>query len=330
MTGGRSGEFDLIKRFFAPLATDQGAAGLVDDAALLAPRPGYDLVLTKDMLAAGVHFFPDDPPEAIAAKALRVNLSDLAAKGAVPRGYLLGLGLPAEWSEDWLAAFCEGLKQDQSTYSVPLLGGDTIRSAGALTISITALGEVPAGRAVRRLGAKPGDLVYVTGTIGDAALGLRLRLGKLSSDDLPAHFSNYLLDRYLRPQPRVAFAEHVLGAASAAMDVSDGLSADLAHLCHASGVGAEIDVDQVPLSDAARYLAERDQANLMRCLGGGDDYEVLLSASPAAGEALCRIASQIGLRLTCIGRLTERSGEILFRRNGAVLSLPGSGGYQHF
>lgn len=330
MTGGRTGEFDLIKRYFAPLATDEGAAGLVDDAALLAPRSGHDLVLTKDMLAAGVHFFPDDPPKAVAAKALRVNLSDLAAKGARPRGYLLGLALPADWSEEWLAEFAAGLKLDQETYSFPLLGGDTIGSRNELTVSITAFGEVAQGRAVRRFGARPGDKVFVTGTIGDAALGLRLRLGEVASGDLPAAASKHLLDRYLLPQPRVGFAGALRDHASAAMDISDGLTADLAHLCTASGVGAEVALDRVPLSEAARCLVSKDSGNLMTCLTGGDDYELLLCVPPHASHAISDAAHSIDLPLTCIGEMTSGDATPRFQLNGSDFDLPASGGYQHF
>ena len=198
----RPGEFELIERYFRPLASDPGAFGLTDDVAVYAPPHGEDVVLKADMIAEGVHFFGNDPPGAIAAKALRVNLSDLASKGATPVGYLLSLALPGDWSEDWLRDFAAGLAADQATFGVSLFGGDTTRAAGGLTVSIAAFGRVPAGSVVRRSGAAPGDLVFVSGTIGNSALGLRIRLGTL--DSMPAgKAADHLLDRYLYPQPRV-------------------------------------------------------------------------------------------------------------------------------
>src|SRR4029079_5409063 len=234
-----SGEDRLIARFFKPLATHPGALGLTDDAALLKPPPGCDLVLTTDAIMAGVHFFPDDPPGQLSRKALRVNLSDLAAKGAKPLGFLLSLALPAEVSENWLSAFAAGLKADADAYGCALLGGDTDRTPGPLTISIAMLGTVPKDTMVRRAGAKPGDRIMVTGTIGDAALGVRLRRG--AAWKVPLDEREYLLSRYLLPQPRTAVAKAVRTNASAAMDISDGLAGDLAKLCRVSGVAATVE-----------------------------------------------------------------------------------------
>lgn len=196
-------EDDLIARYFAPIAGEAGLA-LKDDVALLRPPEGSDLVVTVDGLVAGVHFFADDPAEAIAAKALRVNLSDLASKGARPLGFLLTLAMPADITAAWLEAFAAGLGEDARTYGCPLIGGDTVRTPGPLTLSITALGAVPRGRLPARTQAEPGDLVYVTGTIGDAALGLQLRLGR--GPDLAEADRAHLQERYLRPQPRLALA----------------------------------------------------------------------------------------------------------------------------
>src|ERR1044071_2874132 len=200
-----SGEDRLISRYFKPLATHPGALGLSDDAAFIAPPPGCDLVLKTDAIVGGVHFFPDDPPGQLARKALRVNLSDLAAKGAKPLGYLLSLILPNEVSEGWLASFATGLRDDAETYGCPLFGGDTDRTPGPLTISIAMFGAVPAGTMVRRAGAKPGDRIMVTGTIGDAALGVQLRRGAAWKVSLDAR--EHLLSRYLLPQPRSVLAE---------------------------------------------------------------------------------------------------------------------------
>ena len=335
MAGDRPNEFALIKRYFAPLASDPGALGLTDDAATLTPSKGCELVLTKDLLAAGVHFFAHDPAAAIAAKALRVNLSDLAAKGARPRGYLLGLALPSDWTADWLEAFCAGLKSDQATYDVTLLGGDTIASGGALLISVTAIGEVPVGLAVRRNGARAGDLLYVTGTLGDAALGVRLRYetdlaGRLGLD---AASTDYLLDRYLLPQPRSALAAAVLTHASAAMDISDGLTGDAGHMAAASGVDLQIDVDAVPLSPAARAVLARDPDYLATCLGGGDDYELLIAVPPEKAAAFEVAAGDAGVALARIGRADAARGEagtLLYLREGESFSLAGNGGFRHF
>ncbi|NBN78175.1 thiamine-phosphate kinase [Microvirga tunisiensis] len=335
MAGERPHEFALIKRFFAPLASDPGALGLTDDAATLAPSAGCELVLTKDLLAADIHFFSHDPAEAIAAKALRVNLSDLAAKGARPRGYLLGLALPAAWDAEWLERFCAGLAHDQDTYGITLLGGDTIASGGKLLLSVTAIGEVPAGRAVRRTGAAPGDSLYVTGTLGDAALGVRLRYEPdlarslaLSPDD-QAH----LLDRYLLPQPRTALAAAVLAHASAAMDLSDGLTGDAAHMAAASGVDLAVEVTAVPLSQAARQVLARSPEWLATCLGGGDDYELLLAVPEDRRDAFERDAAAAGVPVTRIGAARPpvgATGVLGYFRDGASFTLAGKGGFRHF
>jgi thiamine-monophosphate kinase len=303
-TSGRPGEFDLIARYLRPLADDPAAFGLTDDAAAFTPAPGLDLVLTKDMVAAGIHFFPDDPPASIARKALRVNLSDLAAKGAMPIGYLLGLALPSDWTEDWMQAFSAALGEDQQTYGIALLGGDTVRAPGGLTLSITAIGSVPTGRMVRRSGAKAGDAIVVSGTIGDAALGLRLRLGTI--DGAPAgEGARHLLDRYLHPRPRTALAAAVQAFATASLDVSDGLMGDLAHITRASGVSAIVDAPLVPLSDAARALVAVDPTALRSVLTGGDDYEILTALPSERLDAYQAAAREAGVPVTVIGRFID-------------------------
>src|SRR5690606_14620339 len=303
-----------------------------DDAAVLSPPPGEDLVLTTDMLAADVHFFADDPPAAIAAKALRVNLSDLASKGATPRGYLLGLGLPGDWTEDWLKSFALGLRADQAAFDVVLLGGDTIRSSGKLILSITAIGSLPPGTAVRRSGAKPGDAIIVTGTIGDAALGLKLRLdgGLAKRLGLAAADEDVLLDRYLLPRPRVRAAAAVRAHAHAAMDVSDGIAADLGHLCRASQLGAEVDVDAVPLSAAARHCVARDPALLAVCLAGGDDYEILAAVPEDRVEAYLAALAAADIAAARIGTMTAQAGAPRFLKDGAPLGGLPVGGFAHF
>ncbi len=322
----RSGEFELIERYFRPLAGDAGAFGLTDDAALYRQRPGDDLVLTCDMIAEGVHFFSDDPPASIARKALRVNLSDLAAKGAEPFGYLMSLALPSGWTEAWVRKFAEGLAADQRAYGVTLLGGDTIRSAGGVAVSVTAMGRVPKGRMVLRSGARPGDIVFVSGTIGDAALGLRIRQGAIA----PPRGAKALLDRYLHPQPRMALAAVLRRHATSAMDVSDGLVGDLAHICDVSGVGAEIESALVPLSPAARRAVAADPAALAAVLNGGDDYETLATVAASAAKAFESSAAAVGVPATRIGRVVEGRGPPVVRdAMGQAMRLVGHG-HEHF
>src|SRR3954452_11519472 len=252
-----SGEDSLIARYFRPIATDPGAFGLDDDAAALKPS-GDDIVVTTDAVVAGVHFLPDDPPDTVARKALRVNLSDLAAKGATPAGFVLTLALPRA-DESWLAAFARGLGEDATHYGCPLLGGDTVSTPGPAMISITAFGRVPAGKMVPRGGARPGDCVMVTGMIGDATLGLELLRGGAVADALADDVASrdVLIGRYRVPQPRNALSRGLRDHASAAMDVSDGLAGDLAKLCAASGVSAVIDAPRVPTSAVAAALLAR-------------------------------------------------------------------------
>ena len=324
-----SAEERLIARYFAPLATAPGAFGLGDDAAIVTAPPGFDLVLTTDGVIAGVHFFPDDAPENIARKALRMNLSDLAAKGATPAGFLMSVALP-KFDEAWLAGFARGLGEDAVHYQCPLLGGDTDRTPGPLSVSITAFGTVPQGKMVRRSTAKVGDAVVVTGTIGDAALGVRLRRDQnlaskwRLSDAIGAH----LKERYLLPQPRNALAEAIRQYASAAMDVSDGLAGDLGKLCRASGVAADIDVARVPLSDAARTALTAVPALIEPILTGGDDYEILLTLAPDRLAAFLDAAKKADVAATTIGRVTAGQGA-RFLRGGKPLAFARAS-YSHF
>jgi thiamine-monophosphate kinase len=310
MAGDReaqSGEDRLIAKYFGPLTKHPGALGLLDDAAVLTPPAGCDLVLTKDALVAGVHFFADDPPGAIARKALRVNLSDLAAKGATPAGFLLALALPEGVTEPWLQAFADGLGADADTYACPLLGGDTVKTPGPLMVSITALGSVPHGSMVRRSGARAGDRVFVTGSIGDAALGLALRGDGDAARHwkLDAKLRDYLTDRYLLPQPRNALAEALRAHASAAMDVSDGLVGDFGKLCAASSVSAEIDVARVPLSEAAQAALAAEPTLIETVLTGGDDYEIICTMGEREAEEFRSAAIAMGVAVTEIGRIVS-------------------------
>jgi thiamine-monophosphate kinase len=299
-----SGEDWLIERFFKPLARHPAALALTDDAAVYTPPAGHDLVITKDALVAGIHFFADDPADLIAQKSLRVNLSDLAAKGAKPVGFLLAFARPASADdatakESWLELFARGLMRDIESFDCALLGGDTVRTPGPLTISITAFGVLPSGSAVKRSGAKVNDRVFVTGTIGDAAIGLRVRrAGNARAAE------RFLPDRYLLPQPRTALAEVLRAHASAAMDVSDGLAGDFAKLCRASGVSAKIDVSKVPLSDPAAALLKTDPALLETVMTGGDDYEIVCTVAPAKAESFAKAAAAAGVAVSDIGEIS--------------------------
>jgi thiamine-monophosphate kinase len=293
-------EDDLIARFFAPIA-GQGGLGLRDDAALVSIGANEELVVTADALAAGVHFFAGDPPESIARKALRVNLSDLAAKGAKPAGFLLSLALPKDWREDWLAKFANALSEDARNFLCPLIGGDTIRSPGELFLSITALGAVPRGRMVRRDGARAGDRIYVSGTIGDAAAGLMLRRQREASASLGQTARDFLLDRYLHPQPRLGLAPILRAYASAAMDISDGFVGDLTKMLRVSGVSARIELPRIPLSDAVRSALAVDPSLHERLLTGGDDYEILCTVPPQESDSFERAAKKALIDVTAIG-----------------------------
>jgi thiamine-monophosphate kinase len=298
-----SGEDRLIARHFAPLATHRGALGLTDDAAFAAVPAGHELVVTVDAVVSGVHFFPDDPPDRVARKALRVNLSDLAAKGAKPLGFLLTLALPKGIGDAWLARFTKGLAADAKEFRCPLFGGDSVRSPGPIMISVTAFGTLPRGGMVRRRGAKPGDVVMVTGTIGDGALGLAVRQAKRLQWSLSRTQARYLTQRYLLPQPRNAIADIVRRHASAAMDISDGLAGDLAKLCRVSKVSAEIAFDDIPLSPAAKQALRAEPQLRERILSGGDDYEILCTMRPEKVGKFTAQARKAGVRVKAIGRI---------------------------
>jgi thiamine-monophosphate kinase len=326
-----SAEERLIARYFKPLATHPGAFGLADDAAAIAPPAGCDLVLKTDGVIGGVHFFPDDPAETVAKKVLRMNLSDLAAKGAKPLGFLLALALPAGIGEGWLAAFARGLGEDAKLFGCPLLGGDTDHTPGPISVSVAAFGAVPHGKMVRRAGAQPGDRVVVTGTIGDAALGLLLRRDPANAKRwaLSREQQEHLAARYLVPQPRNAIAAFLGAYASAAMDVSDGLAGDLAKLCRASAVAAEIACPRVPLSDAARAALAKDAALIDTVVTGGDDYEILATVPAGKVEGLRGQAAAVGVAISEIGEVAAGEGTCLLGSDGKPLALA-QPSYSHF
>lgn len=303
----QSGEDRLIARHFGPLATAKGALAFGDDAAFYAPPPGYELVLTTDAVVAGVHFLPEDPADTVAKKALRVNLSDLAAKGAVPAGCLMTIALPDNVSDGWLGNFAAGLKEDCEHFGCPLYGGDTVRTPGPVSISIFAFGTLPQGTMVRREGAKAGDHLFVSGSIGDGALGLHLLLepARKTTWQMSEVDARLLIDRYRLPRPRVGLHDAVRAHASAAMDVSDGLLGDLAKLCQQSQVSARVEVAKLPLSSAARHVLQMDPALIERVATGGDDYEILCAVAPDHCERFRLAAEAAGVPIAEIGQIME-------------------------
>lgn len=324
----RRGEFEQIKALFAPLTRGApGALDLRDDAAVLAVPPGRELVVTTDAIVAGVHYLPDDPPDLVARKLARVNLSDLAAMGAEPVGLFAACAFPRTCSDAWVEVFAQGLGQDVEEFSVPVLGGDTVATPGPAVFSLTALGTVEAGKALRRSGARPGDLLAVSGTLGDGAFGLRAARGELAAV-LDADSIAWLADRYRLPRPRLGLGRALVGFASAAMDVSDGLLQDLGHICAASGVGAEVEAAALPVSPAVAALQGRDDW-LAVVAGGGDDYELLIAFAPQHEPAVAAAARAAGVPVTVIGRCTAEPGVRL--RDAAGVDITGLGpGFRHF
>jgi thiamine-monophosphate kinase len=309
-------EFAQIARLFRPLTGGAPEAfDLLDDAAAIPSRPGFDLVVTKDAVVEGVHAPVGERPDLIARKLLRANLSDLAAKAAEPYAAFLAVAWPKGMGLDGREAFAAGLAQDASAFGVVLLGGDTVSTPGPLTASLTLLGWVPAGTMVRRAGARPGDLILVSGTIGDGALGLAAMRGEIEDPD------GFLAERYRLPQPRLELREALRAHASAACDVSDGLVADAGHLASASRTALRLDLDRMPLSDAARrWLAvQPDRAQALLALAvGGDDYEIVCTAPSSSAPAL---------GLTTIGEVTEGEGVTVFCDD--VRLDAGAGGWRH-
>ena len=326
------GEDALIQSKFAPLASGfPGALGLMDDCAVLTPPAGMDLVLTTDAVAEGVHFFPDDAARDIAWKALAVNVSDLVAKGAQPLAYLLALSFPERPDDAWLADFQAGLADAQAAFGLSLAGGDTDRRPGPMSISVTAVGAVSQGTFVERATARPGDLLFLSGTLGEAALGLLLRsdVSRAVAIGLDEAAAKALVARYLRPQPRLALAPVISAFASAAMDVSDGLVKDCGRLARASGVAAHIEGGRVPLSEPVRAAVARSPDLFRLVLTGGDDYEVLAAVPPDRADAFRDAAAKSGVAVAEIGRIADGQGITVTGPDGHALDV-GRGGWDHF
>lgn len=314
------GEFEQIAQIMAPLAQKaKGAFALKNDAAVFSHRNGYENVITTDTLIAGVHFFADDDPRDIAHKLLAVNLSDLAAMGATPRYYTLNASYPNTIETDWIHAFADGLGNMQDRYHIYLLGGDTTRTTGPLTLSLSAIGEIEQGKSLPRQGAHIGDLLCVSGTIGDSALGLLVAQGKLNDP------TNRLHKRYLRPTPRVELGQKLVGLAHTCLDISDGLMTDFEHM----NVTADIHINNIPLSPAAKDALQKDSTLLSSILNGGDDYELLFSIPQNRQNELMKIAQDSTTKISVIGRITDKNETCLIKEDGTQLTDLKKG-YRHF
>jgi len=320
------GEFGRIRQFFAPLA-GLGALDLTDDAALLDCPPGYHLVLTVDQAVEGVHFLPDDPPGFVAKKLLRRNLSDLAAMGATPRHYLLTSALPKSHDDDWVRGFAEGLREDQHRFGMALLGGDSTSTSGPVVLTLTAIGQVAKDREIRRNGAKPGDRVWVSGAIGDAFLGLKVLRG--GYEELAPEHRAALAARFQLPDPRTELGPRLAGIAHAMIDVSDGLLADLGHICEASGCAATVGLAKVPFSTAALTILAEEWVSPESLVTGGDDYELLFAAPPDADAEILSLSQSLGLPITEIGAIAAGEGVRLLDADGGEIAVAAAG-WRHF
>ncbi len=326
------GEDNIIQEYLAPLAAGYpGAFGLKDDCATIAPPPGHELVVKTDPVVEGVHFLADTAPEDIAWRALAVNVSDLAGKGATPVGYLMALALPDAPRREWLARFASGLGEAQRAFGCHLMGGDTDCRPGPLSVSITAFGSLPAGRMVRRGTARAGDHLFVTGTLGDATLGLALlkdaalaqRLGLAQNETAE------LVHRFLRPRPRLALGPLLLGHASAAMDLSDGLMKDCGRMCAASNVAAVLHADALPLSDPVGKAVAKDAAWFRAVAAAGDDYEILAAVPAAKADGFIKGAAALDFPITRIGEMRAGSGVRMERPDGSEMTFARTG-WDHF
>jgi thiamine-monophosphate kinase len=320
------GEFGVIARVFAPLASHPGAFGLRDDAAKLPQKAGTDLVVTKDAIVEGVHFLPSDPADLVARKLLRVNVSDLAAKGARPAGYFLAVGFPGSGAAAYAAAFGKGLARDNAVYGLQLFGGDTVVTPGPMWFSCTMFGHAPRGRIIRRNGAKPGDDVWVTGTIGDSGAGLALWQGAAKGGGAD---TEWLKGRYRLPQPPVEFGLGLHGIATAALDVSDGLLQDAGHLAQESSVALQIFLDAIPLSPQNLRASGDSAATRIGAVQAGDDYQILFAAPARKRTTIESLGVRNIVRVTRIGVATSGKGVALLDGRGRKIKLARAG-YTHF
>lgn len=320
-------EFDIISKYFAPLATSTGSLGLLDDGAIFSTSVDNETVLTTDTIISGVHFLQDAGPEDIAARLLAVNISDLAAMGASPIGYLLAISLTRKQDCNWLDRFAKELNKAQQDYGLSLYGGDTVLTSGPLTLTLTAFGSVPKGKSLKRSGAKAGDLIYVSGTIGDAYLGLSLLSKDLTV--LNNKHRDYLIHRFKRPEPRYELSQNLLEIATSAIDVSDGLIAELGHICKASNVGGQIFAPNIPLSIAASSIINDNYLLFNEMISGGDDYELLFTIPKHYQSNIEGLKNLMGIKLTQIGVITSKKIIKLLDSNKRNIDLK-KVGYSHF
>ncbi len=322
----------IIATYFAPLAARApGAFGLVDDCAALTPTPGHDLVLKTDPIREGVHFPADADAADIAWKAVAVNVSDLVAKGARPVGYLMALSFPDAPTARWFKRFARGLREAQDAFGITLYGGDTDRAPGPMSVAVTAFGEVQTGKMVQRATATPGDRVFVSGTLGDAALGLALVQRPMAALDmrLLSHHCDQVMARYDRPTPRVALAPLLVAHASASMDLSDGLLKDAGRMANAAGVALTLDAARLPLSEAMTRALAANPQRMRDVVAHGDDYEVLFTVPPARVTAMQKDAAALAFRVTDIGVVAPGAGAVIAGPDGKALAFERTG-YEHF
>lgn len=331
MTARVRNETELIEMYLAPLAADApGSFGLKDDAALIEMEPGFDLVVSTDPVIEGVHFFADDNARDVAWKALAVNASDIAAKGADAHTYTMAMAFPQAPERTWMAEFCAGLREAQSAFGYQLIGGDSDRTPGPLSIAITAFGKIPRGRMVHRQNASPGDHVFVSGTLGDASLGLMLRQSPdVFGKDFSIAHKAHLLGRYLRPQARVELARVLRDHASASLDVSDGLVKDATRLAVGAEAALSVNVTWLPLSAAARAVLTAVPEYIDKIVAGGDDYEILCAVPPSRVDAFRKAAAVAGVSVTQIGILTAGVGASISRADGTPILMARTG-FDHF
>ncbi len=325
-------ETDFIETYLKPLCTSKESLNLSDDTALLNTDPSQDIIISKDMSIGGHHFFEDDDPSDIAYKALAINLSDIAAKGAKPFGFMLGIAFPKAPDEIWARKFTKSLKEVMDQFDLTLLGGDTTGTKGPVVISITIFGKIEKGRMVKRSGATIGDKIFVSGTLGDAALGFGLRSASNEANTWPLEKEekNYLLQRYLRPTPRSNLSNIIKNHASSSMDLSDGLISDLGKLCAASNSGALIKFDELPFSKPAKKVFQGNQELKKHCLGWGDDYEILATIPTNNYESFIKALEEIKTPMTYVGEVKSRENGIIYKNNnGEELALKGQN-FRHF
>ncbi len=325
----QTGEEAIVQRYLRPLAQRwPGAFDLLDDCALVSPAPGHELVVKTDPVRAGVHFIADDAASDIAWKALAVNVSDVAAKAARPLAYTMAMSFPDAPTRKWMEQFSSGLRAAQDAFGCTLIGGDTDRADGPLSIAVTLFGEVPLGRMIPRAGPRVGDLLCVTGSLGTAALGLRIRQGE-DFDGLTEAMRKEALARFLRPMPRLGLRAALRAEATAAMDLSDGLGKDLGRMCAASGTGARVELNRIPECEAVRLVAAADLQARLRLISSGDDYEILCAVPPDRADHFVAHAAAGGETVSIIGEFTDSSDVVLIDESGSKVDWQSSG-YDHF